>query len=143
MQEMVRQVKEEKKMKLIPDIIHKIENNRAAQMGVLVNVRNRVFSNENVSELLETIIGSIITADADSFYKGIEEFEKVTKEVKSVYNRKLITNKEKFQTYDYDAYLERMRILRSTRKPSGGDNPQIVKQETVDRTEGTGIVEER
>lgn len=141
-QEMVRQVKEEKKMKLIPDIIHKIENNRAAQMGVLVNVRNRVFSNKNVSELLENIIGSIITSDTDSFYKGIEEFEKVTKEVKSVYNRKLITNKEKFQTYDYDAYLERMRILRSTRKPSGGDNPQIVKQETVDRTEGTGIVEE-
>ena len=66
-QEMVKTVKEEKRMDLIPEIIHKIENNRAAQMGLLKNVRNEIFSEVKVKKLLEEVIGTIITSDINTF----------------------------------------------------------------------------
>ena len=36
---------------LIPEIIQKLENNRAAQLGVLKGVRNEIFSNEKVKKM--------------------------------------------------------------------------------------------
>ena len=42
-QDMVRAIKEENRIDLIPNIIHKIENNRAAQMGKLKDIRNQFF----------------------------------------------------------------------------------------------------
>ena len=116
-EEMVRKVKEEKRMDLIPEIIHKIENNRAAQIGVVGKVRNEIFSDKNIAAFLETIIGSIITSDTDTFNQGLDAFEKVTKEIKDYYSREdKDRNLEKCKTYDYDAYLKRINILRGTRK---------------------------
>lgn len=39
----VRAIREEHRIDLIPNIIHKIENNRAAQMGKLKEIRNQFF----------------------------------------------------------------------------------------------------
>ena len=50
----------QRRMDLIPDIIHKIENNRAAQMGVLKDIRNEIFSDASVKKLLEEIMDSLI-----------------------------------------------------------------------------------
>ena len=47
---------------------------------VILYVFLNMVDSEVTSELLETIIGSIITSNTDTFYKGIEEFEKVTKD---------------------------------------------------------------
>lgn len=89
-QEMVKCVKEERRMDLIPDIIHKIENNRASQTGVLKNTRNEIFSNKNVKKMLEEIMGTIITSDIKTFNQGTEEFAKITKELKKFMNKILI-----------------------------------------------------
>lgn len=83
---MVSAIKEEHKIDLIPNIIHKIENNRAAQMGKLKDVRNQFFSNQAIKRWLEEIIGTIITSDIDTFNQGIEELVKVTKDLKKVYS---------------------------------------------------------
>ena len=123
-EEMVRKVKEEKRMDLIPEIIHKIENNRAAQTGVVGKVRNEIFSDKNIATFLETIIGSIITSDTNTFNQGLDAFEKVTKEIKDYYSREdKDRNLEKCKTYDYDAYLKRVDILRSTRQESKKQEP--------------------
>ena len=116
-EEMVRKVKEEKRMDLIPEIIHKMENNRAAQTGVVGKVRNAIFSDKNIAAFLETIIGSIITSDTNTFNQGLDAFEKVTKEIKDYYSREdKDRNLEECKTYDYDAYLQRINILRDTRQ---------------------------
>ena len=123
-EEMVRKVKEEKRMDLIPEIIHKIENNRAAQTGVVGKVRNEIFSDKNIAAFLENIIGSIITSDTNTFNQGLDAFEKVTKEIKDYYSREdKDRNLEKCKTYDYDAYLKRVDILRSTRQESKKQEP--------------------
>lgn len=83
-------MKEEKRMDLIPEIIHKLENNRGVQMGVLEDVRNEIFSDEKVKKLLEEIMGTIMTSDIDTFNQGIEEFAKVTKKIKITYSENLI-----------------------------------------------------
>ena len=123
-EEMVRKVKEEKRMDLIPEIIHKIENNRAAQTGVVGKVRNEIFSDKNIAAFLENIIGSIITSDTNTFNQGLDAFEKVTNEIKDYYSREdKDRNLEKCKTYDYDAYLKRVDILRSTRQESKKQEP--------------------
>lgn len=126
-QEMVRAVKEEKRMDLIPGIIHKLENNRAAQMGVLQDVRNEIFSDAKVKKLLEEIMGTIMTSDIDTFNQGIEEFTKVTKKIKSAYSEK---TDERCKTYDYDGYLERLKILFSSR--NGLNENSGIREKTMD-----------
>ena len=130
-QEMVRAVKEEKRMDLIPGIIHKLENNRAAQMGVLQDVRNEIFSDAKVKKLLEEIMGTIMTSDIDTFNQGIEEFAKVTKKIKSAYSEKSDDEYiERCKTYDYDGYLERLKILFSSRNGLNGNSG--IREKTID-----------
>ena len=130
-QEMVRTVKEERRMDLIPDIIHKIENNRAAQMGVLKDIRNEIFSDESVKELLEEIMGTIITSDINTFNQGIEEFAKVTKKIKSTYAKSTDINFEKCKTYDYDGYLDRLKVLFNSR--NGLNEFSEIREKTIDK----------
>ena len=130
-QEMVRVVKEERRMDLIPEIIHKLENNRAAQMGVLQDVRNEIFSDAKVKKLLEEIMGTIMTSDIDTFNQGIEEFAKVTKKIKSAYLEKSDDEYiERCKTYDYDGYLERLKILFSSRNGLNGNSG--IREKTID-----------
>lgn len=131
-QEMVKCLKEERRMDLIPDIIHKIENNRAAQMGVLKNTRNEIFSNKNVEKMLEEIMGTIITSDIKTFNQGIEEFAKITKELKKIYEQNSDRNLEECKTYDYDAYLERLKVLYSSRNGLNGDSYSKAKEKAID-----------
>lgn len=119
-QEMVGAVKKEKRMDLIPSIIHKIENNRAAQMGELKDVRNQIFSNQAIKKWLEEIIGAIITSDIDTFNQGIEEFVKVTKDLKMAYSEHTNTPLEECKTYNYDDYINRLKILYSSRNGLNG-----------------------
>lgn len=129
--EMVQAVKEEKRMNLIPEIIHKLENNRAAQTGVLQDVRNKIFSNSKVKKILEEIIGRIISSDIDTFNQGIEEFVKVTKEIKSAYLEKSDGEYiERCKTYDYDEYLERLKILFSSR--NGLNGVSEIREKSID-----------
>ena len=121
-QEMVRVVKEERRMDLIPKIIYKLENNRAAQIGVLKDVRNEIFSDAKVKKILEEIMGTIMTSDINTFNQGIEAFAKVTKKIKSTYSEKSDEYIERCKTYDYDGYLERLKILFSFRNGLNGDS---------------------
>lgn len=130
-QEMVRTVKEERRMDLIPEIIHKLENNRAAQIGVLKDVRNNLFSDLKVKKLLEEIMGTIITSDVDTFNKGIEEFVKVTRAIKSTYSKHFDESLEKCKTYNYDEYLDRLKILFSSRNGLNGDGSSGTREKTI------------
>lgn len=132
-QEMVRAIKEEKRMDLIPEIIHKLENNRAAQVGVLKDVRNEVFSDLKVKKLLEEIMGIIITSDINTFNQGIEEFAKVTKKIKASYSEKSDEYLEKCKTYDYDSYLDRLKVLFSSRNGLNGDSSLGTRGKTIDK----------
>ena len=116
----------------VKDIIHKIENNRAAQMGVLKNTRNEIFSNKNVEKILEEIIGTIIISDIKTFNQGIEEFAKITKELKKIYEQNSDRNLEGCKTYDYDAYLERLKVLYSSRNGLNGDSYSKAKEKAID-----------
>ena len=130
-QEMARAVKEERRMDLIPEIIHKLENNRAAQMGVLQDVRNEIFSDAKVKKILEEIMGTIIYSDINTFNQGIEEFAKVTKKIKSAYSEKSDNEYiERCKTYDYDGYLERLKILFSSRNGLNGGSG--IHEKTID-----------
>ena len=109
---MLQAVKEEKRIDLIPEIIYKIENNRAAQFSKLKAIRNEIFSDEKVKNILEEIIGTIMTSDINTFDQGIEEFMKVTKKIKCFYLEKSDDEYiERCKTYDYDAYIDRLETL--------------------------------
>lgn len=130
-QKMVKVVKEEKRMNLIPEIIHKLENNKAAQFGDLKNVRNEIFSDEKIKKLLEEIMGTIITADINTFNQGIEEFAKVTKKIKCSYSEKSDNEYlERCKTYDYDGYMEKLKILYSSRNGLNGNSG--IREKTMD-----------
>lgn len=130
-QEMVKTVKEERRMDLIPEIIHKLENNRAVQRGILENVRNEIFSDAKVKKLLEEIMGTIMTSDIDTFNQGIEEFAKVTEKIKGYYlERYDYTYDQRCKTYDYDGYLERLKILFSSRNGLNGKSGR--SENTID-----------
>lgn len=126
-QEMVKNVKEEKRMDLIPEIIHKIENNRAAR----VDVGNEIFSEVKIKKFLEEIIGTIITSDINTFNQGIEEFARVTKKIKSFYSEKSIENLEEYKTYDYDDYLDRLKVLFSSRNGLNGDDSLGIRENAI------------
>lgn len=131
-QEMVQVVKEEKRMDLIPEIIHKLENNRAVQNGLLQDVRNEIFSDAKVEKILEEIMGTIMTSDIDTFNQGIEEFAKVTKKIKIAYSERSDERiDERCKTYDYDDYLERLKILFSSRNGLNGNSG--IREKTIDK----------
>lgn len=131
-QKMVRVVKDERKMDLIPKIIQKLENNRAAQMGILQDVRNEIFSDVKVKKLLEEMMGTIMTSDINTFNQGIAEFAKVTKKIKNTYSGKSDEYIERCKTYDYDVYLDRLKILFSTRNGLNGNGSSGIREKTFD-----------
>lgn len=131
-QEMVRTVKREKRMDLIPQILHKIENNRAAQFGILKEVRNEIFSNVKVKKMIEEIIWTIITSDINIFNQGIEEFAQVTKRIKHNYSQREDKDLDKCKTYDYDAYLNRLKVLFSSRNGLDDDESTGVNRKRID-----------
>lgn len=129
-QEMVKSVKEEGKMDLIPEIIHKIENNRGAKGVILEDIRNEVFSETKIKKILEEIVGAIITSDTTTFNQGIEEFVKVTRKIKKIYSEKSDDILESYKTYDYDKYLDRLKTLFTSRNGLNGDET-IGTQEAI------------
>lgn len=130
-QEMVKTIREEKRMDLIPEIIHKIENNRAAKGVILEDVRNEIFSEAKIKKFLEEIIGTIITSDINTFNQGIEEFTRVTKKIKSSYSEKSDEDLEKCKTYDYDGYLDRLKVLFSSRNGLNGDDSSGIRENAI------------
>ena len=97
-------------MDLIPEVIHKLENNRG--YDGLADINRNVFSDKKIKDSLEQIIGTIITSDTDTFNMGIEQFVSVTKEIVKNHDEHLSSdyNKE-FKTYDYRKYMERLKVL--------------------------------
>lgn len=142
-QEMIRAIKENDRMDLIPDIIHKIENNRAAQMGELKDIRNQFFSNQVIKQWLEEIIGTIIVSDIDTFNQGIEELVKVTKELKKTYlEQHTDTVTDRCKTYNYDEYLNRLKILYSSRNGLNGSSEIRLQEKcNVQQRDDNGEIE--
>lgn len=130
-QDMVKQVKDEKRMDLIPQIIHKMENNVAAQMGLFRTVRNEIFSRQNVKRLLDEIVGAIITSPKDEFNYGIEQFVKTTREIQRTYEEQNDLSLEECQSYDYNAYMSRLKTLYSSRNGLNGSGTAEVRTQDV------------
>lgn len=141
-QDMITLIKEQKRMDLIPEVIHKMENNRG-YVG-LSDINRNVFSDKKIKDSLEQIIGTIITSDTDTFNKGIEEFVSVTKEIVRNYDEhsssedKIDHNKE-FKTYDYRKYLERLKVLFGSRNGIFKSNE---KESNVVKTRDKNIEEQ-
>ena len=133
--EMCRAVKEEKRMDLIPSILHKIENNRAAQTGELGVVRNKIFSDEKIKNCLEEVIGGIITSDIGTFNQGIEEFVNTTIKLKNTHLQYSDTSTllEECKTFNYDDYINRLKVLYSSRNGLNGDNSVEAGRKTNDK----------
>lgn len=113
-QEMITLIKKQKQMDLIPDVIHKIENNRG-YVG-LSNINRNVFYDKKIKDSLEQIIGAIITSDTGTFNKGIEQFVSVTKEIEKNHDEHSSSDyNNEFKTYDYRKYMERLKVLFGSR----------------------------
>lgn len=108
-----------------------IKNNRAAKGVILKDVRNEIFSEAKIKKFLEEIIGTIITSDINTFNQGIEKFARVTKKIKSSYSEKSDEDLEECKTYDYDGYLERLKVLFSSRNGLNGDNSSGIRENIV------------
>ena len=66
------------------------------------------------------------------FNYGIEEFVKVTKDLKMTYSKHTGTSLEKCKTYNYDDYLNRLKILYSSRNGlNGGSVPGLQEKYNV------------
>ena len=87
---------------------------------------------EEVEKLLEEIMGTIMTSDIDTFNKGIEEFAKVTKKIKSTYPEKTDEYIERCKTYDYNAYLDRLKILFSSRNGLNENASSEIRENIID-----------
>lgn len=135
-QDMVRQVKDEKRMDLIPQIIHKMENNTAAKNGIFKAVREEIFSRQNIKRLLDEIIGAIITSPKDEFNYGIEQFVKTTREIQRIYDQQSDMNLEECQSYDYNAYISRLKTLYSSKNGlNGSSSPEVRTQDVLLETQ--------
>ena len=135
-QEMLDRFKTEKDIKLIPEIIHKIENNRSAQLGTLKNVRNEIFSNRTVEKILNDIIGTLITSDIKTFNQGIIEIKNVMQNQKDIYDSKdPSTILDDCQSYDYDKYLEKIKTLYYSRNNHTSYSNERAKSKEVQMQE--------
>ena len=131
-QEMCRAAKEEKRMDLIPNILHKVENNRAAQMGKLKDARNRIFSYEAIEKCLEEVIGAIITSDIGTFNQGIEEFVRTTREIETIYSQNINSSDslKKCKAYNYEDYIYRLKVLYRAKNVLNGSEFPKSKEES-------------
>ena len=135
--DMVRTLKEEHAVDLIPNIIHKIENNRAAQMGKLKDIRNQIFSDQAIKKWLEEIIGTLITSDIKTFNQGIEKFVKATEDLQKIYSEHIDTTLEACQTYNYDDYINRLKILYNSRNGLNENTYSVSEKNIENQMENT------
>lgn len=117
-QDMITLIKEQKRMDLIPEVIHKLENNRG--YDGLADINRNVFSDKKIKDSLEQIIGTIITSDTDTFNMGIEKFVNVTKEIVKNYDEHSLSedtfdHNKKYKTFNYKGYMERLKVLFGSR----------------------------
>lgn len=138
-QEMIKLIKEQKRMDLIPQVIQKFENNRGVDNLEFEKIYQEIFSNEKIKESLEEIIRTIITSDNETFNIGIEEFVKATKKIMKNYEGERAEKhyNDKFKTYDYQGYIERLRILYGSRnglfnKGENGQEPKEIIRDNQD-----------
>lgn len=117
-QDMITIIKEQKRMDLIPEVIHKLENNRG--YDGLADINRNVFSDKKIKDSLEQIIGTIIISDTDTFNMGIEKFVNVTKEIVRNYDEHsssedTFDHNKKYKTFNYKGYMERLKVLFGSR----------------------------
>lgn len=117
-QDMITLIKEQKRMDLIPEVIHKLENNRG--YDGLSDINRKVFSDKKIKDSLEQIIGTIITSDTDTFNMGIEKFVNVTKKIVKNYDEHsssedTFDHNKKYKTFNYKEYMERLKVLFGSR----------------------------
>lgn len=141
-QDMITIIKESKRMDLIPEVIHKLENNRG--YDGLADINRNVFSDKKVEDSLEQIIGTIITSDTDTFNMGIEKFVNVTKEIVKNYDEHsssedTFDHNKKYKTFNYKGYMERLKVLFGSRN---GLFKSIEKESNVVKTQDKNMEEQ-
>lgn len=141
-QDMITIIKESKRMDLIPEVIHKLENNRG--YDGLADINRNVFSDKKVKDSLEQIIGTIITSDIDTFNMGIEKFVNVTKEIVKNYDEHSSSEdtfdyNKKYKTFNYKGYMERLKVLFGSRN---GLFKSIEKESNVVKTRDKNMEEQ-
>lgn len=141
-QDMITIIKESKRMDLIPEVIHKLENNRG--YDGLADINRNVFSDKKVKDSLEQIIGTIITSDTDTFNMGIEKFVNVTKEIVKNYDEHsssedTFDHNKKYKTFNYKGYMERLKVLFGSRN---GLFKSIEKESNVVKTQDKNMEEQ-
>ena len=141
-QDMITIIKESKRMDLIPEVIHKLENNRG--YDGLADINRNVFSDKKVKDSLEQIIGTIITSDTDTFNMGIEKFVNVTKEIVKNYDEHsssedTFDHNKKYKTFNYKGYMERLKVLFGSRN---GLFKSIEKESNVVKTRDKNMEEQ-
>lgn len=141
-QDMITIIKESKRMDLIPEVIHKLENNRG--YDGLADINRNVFSDKKVKDSLEQIIGTIITSDTDTFNMGIEKFVNVTKEIVKNYDEHsssedTFDHNKKYKTFNYKEYMERLKVLFGSRN---GLFKSIEKESNVVKTQDKNMEEQ-
>lgn len=141
-QDMITIIKESKRMDLIPEVIHKLENNRG--YDGLADINRNVFSDKKVKDSLEQIIGTIITSDTDTFNMGIEKFVNVTKEIVKNYDEHsssedTFDHNKKYKTFNYKEYMERLKVLFGSRN---GLFKSIEKESNVVKTRDKNMEEQ-
>lgn len=141
-QDMITIIKESKRMDLIPEVIHKLENNRG--YDGLADINRNVFSDKKVKDSLEQIIGTIITSDTDTFNMGIEKFVNVTKEIVKNYDEHsssedIFDHNKRYKTFNYKGYMERLKVLFGSRN---GLFKSIEKESNVVKTHDKNMEEQ-
>lgn len=141
-QDMITIIKESKRMDLIPEVIHKLENNRG--YDGLADINRNVFSDKKVKDSLEQIIGTIITSDTDTFNMGIEKFVNVTKEIVKNYDEHsssedTFDHNKRYKTFNYKGYMERLKVLFGSRN---GLFKSIEKESNVVKTRDKNMEEQ-
>ena len=131
-QEMINLIKEQKQMDLIPEVIHKMENNRG--ISDFSNIRKEIFSDDRIKDSVEQIMGTIITSNTQIANQEIEGFVKVTKEIMQNYKEHTLesetyVNDQKYKTYNYQEYLDRLKVLFGVKNNLFNKNEQ--KQENL------------
>ena len=129
-------------MDLIPEVIHKLENNRG--YDGLADINRNVFSDKKVKDSLEQIIGTIITSDTDTFNMGIEKFVNVTKEIVKNYDEHsssedIFDHNKRYKTFNYKGYMERLKVLFGSRN---GLFKSIEKESNVVKTHDKNMEEQ-
>lgn len=130
-QEMVELVKKDYRIDLIPTILQKIENNKAAQLGEpeITRIRDKIFSDKTIKSILNQIIQAINDSSKEKANEGIEAFVKQTKKFQKIYQENKYANNCK--TYNYDEYIAKLKTLYMTKNLLYGPHEYVSLQEST------------